>query len=371
MVKPDYLVTADYFNDLFLRNISFLDVRAEAEFVKGCMPHAINLPILNNHERHLVGTCYKQRGQQAAIQLGHELVGGELKASRVQQWCEHVVKKPNTHVYCWRGGMRSRLAQQWMSEAGVDVPLIEGGYKALRRSLVAIIDNAARNVPMIRIGGKTGVAKTLLIDEINCSIDLEKYASHRGSSFGRMVNQQPSQSNFEHMLAVNLLRKTRYTSNKKTLFVEDESCSIGVIGIPAKFYEAMRLSPLAVVEMPLEFRVQRVLKEYIIDMLAAYEAEDIENGFENFSNYLIESLLRIQKRLGLERHRHANELLAKALKMQLSTGDVQAHEAWITLILTEYYDPMYAYQIKKNNTSVVFRGSYAEVLEWAWQFDME
>lgn len=368
-MKQGYLVTAEHFHDLFLKDTCFLDVRAEGEFAKGYLPNAINLPILNDHERHLVGTCYKQQGQQTAIQLGHKLVCGELKMLRVRNWCEHVADKPNTHVYCWRGGMRSNLARLWMSEAGVDVPLIEGGYKALRRSLMQVIDSAACDFPMIRVGGQTGVAKTRLINEIDCSVDLEEYAHHRGSSFGRMVSQQPSQANFEHLLAIDLLRKTQLPGDNKILFVEDESRSIGLSSIPISFFEAMRRSPLVVVEMSFEFRVQRVLQDYVIDMLAAYHAKDAEKGFECFSDYLSEGLLRIQKRLGMERYKQANDLLIKALRTQLITGDVSEHEAWITLLLREYYDPMYAYQIQKNNASVAFRGSYAEVLEWARQLN--
>ena len=368
-MKQDHLVTAECFHDLFLQNTSFLDVRAEGEFAKGHLPNAINLPILNDQERHLVGTCYKQQGQQAAIQLGHKLVCGELKILRIKNWCAYAANKPNTHVYCWRGGMRSNLARRWMSEAGVDVSLIEGGYKALRRSLMQVIENAARDYPMIRIGGQTGVAKTCLINKLNCSIDLEKYAHHRGSSFGRMVNRQPTQANFEHFLAIDLLRKKQLLGGKKTLFVEDESRSIGLSSIPITFFEAMRRSPLAVVEMPFEFRVQRVLQDYVIDMLAAYQAKDAEKGFECFSDYLFEGLLRIQKRLGLERYKDANGLLTNALHTQFITGDVSAHKDWITLLLREYYDPMYAYQIQKNNASIAFRGSYTEVLEWARQLN--
>ncbi len=364
-MKPDYLVSTKDFNDLFLQNTPFLDVRAEGEFAKGAIPHAINLPILNNHERHLVGTCYKQRGREAAMQLGHQLVSGELKAVRIRTWCERVLERPGTHVYCWRGGMRSKLARQWMCETGVDVPLIEGGYKALRRSLMAIVEKVARDVPMIRIGGKTGVAKTRLINEIDYGVDLERHANHRGSSFGRMVSQQPTQADFEHQLAIDLLHKTNSINNGRTLFVEDESRSIGLVGVPLAFYNTMRCSPLIIVEMPFEFRVQQVLKDYVVDMLAAYQEENKETGFENFSCYLSESLLRIQKRLGMERHKRAHNLLVQALQIQANTESVEAHEAWIALLLREYYDPMYSYQLQKNDVPIVFRGNYDEVLAWS------
>ncbi|MDO9311634.1 MAG: tRNA 2-selenouridine(34) synthase MnmH, partial [Nitrosomonas sp.] len=181
-----------------MHDIPFLDVRSEDEFAKGSLPNSFNHPILNNHERRLVGICYKQKGQQAALQLGHKLVCGELKQNRTQHWRDFVTNNPDTHIFCWRGGMRSHLARQWINETGIAVPLVVGGYKALRRYLMQAIDEATINLSMIRIGGKTGVAKTLLINEITSSIDLEKHAMHRGSSFGDTVNQQPTQSDFEH-----------------------------------------------------------------------------------------------------------------------------------------------------------------------------
>lgn len=366
---PNELIRADRFCDLFLRNIPFLDVRAEDEFAKGCFPQSTNHPILNNHERHLVGTCYKQKGQQAAIELGHHLVCGKTKISRIQHWCELVAIHPDTHVYCWRGGMRSNLAQQWMHEAGTDIPLIEGGYKALRRYLIELIDTVAHNVHMIRIGGKTGVAKSGLINQTPNSVDLEKHANHRGSSFGQMVSEQPTQSNFEHAFAIDLLHTFGHALQDKTLFVEDESRNIGSIGIPAAFHDTMRQSQLILVEMPLTFRIQQILKEYVIEMLASFEIRYPENGFELFSHYLHDSLQRIQKRLGLARYKEIAEILTTALQTHVSTGSTQAHEAWIARLLADYYDPMYEYQLSKKEDLVIFRGSYDEVLDWVLQFN--
>lgn len=57
----DYLISVDQFHDLFMHDIPFLDVRSEDEFAKGGLPNSFNIPILNNHERHLVGICYKQK----------------------------------------------------------------------------------------------------------------------------------------------------------------------------------------------------------------------------------------------------------------------------------------------------------------------
>lgn len=361
----DHIATTQQLHNLFAHNTPFLDVRSEDEFFKGNFPNSYNIPILNNHERHLVGTCYKQKGKQAAIELGHKLVSGEIRQKRIEQWCNLASSTPGIHLFCWRGGMRSNLAQQWMLRAGVHVPRIEGGYKALRRYLMQVIDDTANNTAFIRIGGKTGTGKTALINEIAPSVDLEKHAAHRGSSFGHTINPQPSQSYFEHSVAIDLLRMTGKITGKNVIFIEDESRNIGTIAIPETFYQAMRRSPLALIEMPLEFRIQRILKEYIVDMSIAFQTKYRERGFDLFSDYLRQSLFRIQKRLGLERYRHLHALQLNALGTQFNTGSIHDHAAWIMQLLTEYYDPMYDYQIKKNKAPVIFQGNYQEVSEWA------
>ena len=55
------------------------DVRTPAEYERGHIPGAINLPIFTNEERAIVGTLYKNEGRQIAILKGLELVGPKLK----------------------------------------------------------------------------------------------------------------------------------------------------------------------------------------------------------------------------------------------------------------------------------------------------
>ena len=71
------------FRQLFLQNVPLMDVRAPIEFGKGAFPQAVNLPLMNDSERQKVGTQYKQQGQAAAIELGHQLVRVKLKAARI------------------------------------------------------------------------------------------------------------------------------------------------------------------------------------------------------------------------------------------------------------------------------------------------
>ena len=56
-----------------------IDTRSEKEYEKAHIPGAVNIPILNNEHRHIVGTIYKEEGRQAAVMKGFELVGPLFK----------------------------------------------------------------------------------------------------------------------------------------------------------------------------------------------------------------------------------------------------------------------------------------------------
>ncbi len=351
------------FRELLMADTPFLDVRAQVEFNSGTLPTSFNEPILNDDERHQVGTCYKQQGQDKAIELGHRLVSGDTKQRRIDRWCQFAREHTNAHLYCWRGGMRSNLTQQWMKEAGVDIPLVPGGYKALRRVLLDEVE-AVSNSAMIIIGGKTGTAKTPLINELATGIDLEGFAHHRGSSFGRRVEEPPCQTDFENRLAIDLLKK-RQASGSQPLFFEDESRMVGPISIPNSLWLAMCKAPIAVVEMSLEFRIQRILQEYVIEMEQEHLAVDSEQGYENYRQHLLASLYRIRKRLGSERYQQLEKVMNAALDQQHLSGDVSAHEAWIKSLLVDYYDPMYEYQLHNKQPRIQFTGDYQQVVEWA------
>ena len=71
-----------------------IDVRAPIEFAAGALPSAVNLPLMVDDQRHQVGIRYKNNGQQAAIELGHSLVAGEIKEQRIQAWQELYCGQP-------------------------------------------------------------------------------------------------------------------------------------------------------------------------------------------------------------------------------------------------------------------------------------
>jgi tRNA 2-selenouridine synthase len=119
-----------------------------------------------------------------------------------------------------------------------------------------------------------------------------------------------------------------------------------------------------IVEMPMEFRVQRIVQEYVIEMAQEFLDAHPTNGWELFVAYLTGSLSRVQKRLGLENYKRLAALMDGALRQQGEHGDTNGHEAWVTAMLKNYYDPMYAYQLEKQSDRIVFQGNYDEVLKW-------
>ncbi len=357
--------TSDYLS-LFLQDVPMMDVRAPVEFQQGAFPLSVSLPLMNDEERQQVGTCYKQQGQEAAIELGHRLVAGAIKAERVAAWRAFAEAHPEGYLYCFRGGLRSRIAQQWLAEAGIDYPFVTGGYKAMRRFLIDLIDSEAQRRDFVVISGRTGTGKTKVIDRVIEAIDLEGLANHRGSSFGRRVSAQPTQINFENSLAVALLKHRQRTSGR--LLIEDESVSIGSAHIPASLFATMKQSPLVLLDEPMAVRIDTVIEDYVVGLSREYADHYGEHGFERYSEYLLASMDRIRKRLGGALHQQLRALLAEALAAQREDGDIGLHRQWIEALLQRYYDPMYDYQLSTKQQRVVFQGNRQAIVDWFADF---
>ena len=361
------------YNDLFIHNTPLLDVRAPIEYQKGAFPNAANLPIMDDDERKIIGICYKNHGQQTAIKKGHQLVHGAIRETRIRKWIDFAKQNPNGSLYCFRGGLRSKITQQWLHKAGVDFPVVQGGYKALRSHLLQALENAALQCSFKLIGGKTGCGKTILVKQLKNGIDLEAAAYHRGSSFGRHATAQNNQINFENILAIDFI-KYRYQQPKlkNKIVLEDESRNIGFVGIPKTLFIKMRNSPLVVIEEPIGARIERLTQEYVVDMHQEFidSTNDSTTAFDNFSYYLLNSLEKVQKRLGPARYGGIKQTMQQALTLQAKTGEINKHYDWLSAILANYYDPMYEDQLKQRKEFICFRGNFDECKEFLGSSDL-
>ena len=352
----------DDYHAILLNDTPLLDVRAPVEFDQGSFPSAENFPLINNEEREAIGIRYKNLGQDEAIRLGHELVRDEVKSQRVQHWQQFFDENPHGVLYCFRGGMRSKISQQWIYEqTGTIYPRVKGGYKAMRRFLIDELEKSARQLQPIMLGGRTGIGKTVLLQRLNQQVDLEGIYHHRGSVFGKHVTPQPSQIDIENRLSIELLkiRNKQYSR----IVLEDEGTNIGSRAIPDVLFAKMKQSPLILLEAGIDERIDITFQEYIIESLAEHQQYNgDEAGFESWSNQLQTSIDKIQRRLGGVRHKELQTLLSDAIQRQLSTGDAERHKDWIKLLLVDYYDPMYDFQTEKKLDRVVYRGTQEEVL---------
>ena len=354
--------TEDY-RALFLADAPMMDMRAPLEFARGAFPAASSLPLMTDDERAKVGTCYKRRGQAAAIELGHALVSGETRARRLDAWIEFARAHPEGYLYCFRGGLRSQTVQQWLRQEGIDYPLVRGGYKAMRRFLIEEFERSVSGGEFVLVGGKTGTGKTRVINAIQRSIDLEGLANHRGSTFGQLPKPQPSQIDFENRLSIELMKLLDV--NPRRIYLEDEGRLIGRIYLPDILREAMGTAPLLVVEQSLDERVEVVIEDYILDLGNRFNALFGNEGPERHARKLQEDLAKIRKRLGGERFRRISDIMAAAFAAQQSSGDYSGHREWILFLLEKYYDPMYEYQLQQREGEVLFRGDRVAVTEWA------
>ena len=358
--SPD---TDDYLS-LFLNDVPLMDVRAPVEFSKGSFPGAENAPLMNDEERHRVGICYKEQGQDKAIELGHQLVAGDIKAQRIEAWKRFTAQHPDGYLFCFRGGLRSRLTQQWIKQAGIDYPLVKGGYKALRRFLIDSLEQRIESGDFQILSGRTGTGKTRVLHQLPNPVDLEGLANHRGSSFGRQVTPQPSQIDFENRLAVALLKA--HHARPGPVQLEDESRLVGRCALPETLRDRMAASPLLVLERSLEERIAIIREDYVEGMYADYRRRDgDEAGWQNFRDYLLSALDRIRKRLGGERHRKLRAQMETALALQERSHDISGHDAWIQALLQDYYDPMYDFQLSQKQGRILVRGGPDTIIDWA------
>ena len=319
-----------------------IDLRSEKEFHKGTIPGSVNIPILSNDEFENVGKEYKNKGQEAAINLGLQLVKGDLKNKRIDAWKNHLNKNPGCFIFCYRGGLRSKIAQEWLEKENIIVQRISGGYKNFRSNILDEHVNSKYDInKWMIIGGLTGSGKTALLSQFKETIDLEKIANHRGSAFGKNISPQPSQADFENELTLKYINHSH-----PNILLEDESRSIGRVTLPGTWYEKMQSSKLVVLKISTDERVNNILDEYVLQILKT------SNNVQELLNQYLFSLEKIKKRLGDKLFKEISDLMIKAFKM----NHLDSHKKWISKLLIGYYDPMYNYKLKLRKEYIVHIG---------------
>jgi tRNA 2-selenouridine synthase len=347
-------IASSQFAELLCAGVPILDVRAPIEFSQGSIPGSFNFPLLTDDERAEVGIVYKLQGQAAAITRGHQLVNTSTRAVRTAAWVQFAHQNPQTIITCFRGGLRSQTVQNWLQGEGLFLPVVEGGYKALRQFLLQNLEAQSRLRSMTVITGPTGSGKTEFLRRFPAhALDLEDCAQHRGSAFGARPGGQPAQIDFENQISLRLLKM-----NTGQLLVEDESRMIGQRVLPPTFFAAMNAAEALRLESSLNDRVERILEDYVKTPLRQNAAGD-----EVFSNYLV-ALSNIQKRLGGALYLELKAVLESCRQDFLNRSDLENNRVWIEKLLLHYYDPVYERGISRRKSLIIFRGTHEASAEF-------
>ena len=304
---------------------TIIDARSEGEYALDHLPGAVNWPSLNNEERIVVGTMYKQVNAFEAQKHGAAMVAANI-ARHIQREVLELPKNWQPLIYCWRGGKRSGSLSMVLGQIGFKVNLIEGGYKAFRAALVADMPQRVAPLQFKVISGPTGSGKTRLLHALAAEgaqvLDLEDLASHRSSVLGHIPGQpQPSQKHFDTLI----WQALRSFDPTRPVFVESESRKVGNLSIPESLMHAMRDSPCFELQLSLDERVALLMEDYPFFV----------NDPDLFCHRL-DALVALR-----------GKAVVEAWKTQVHSGQID-HVVRDLLVL--HYDPTYAASMVRNFT---------------------
>lgn len=301
-----------------------IDARSPSEFAEDRLPGAINLPVLDDEERRIVGTLYKQTSALAARKLG-----AALAARRIADHIEaQVADKPREWrplVYCWRGGQRSGSLAWFLGQIGFRTGQLAGGYKGFRALVREQLQQLPQPLDLVVIAGRTGSGKTRLLQSLAAQgeqvLDLEGLACHRGSVLGGLPGHpQPSQKHFDTLL----WQALQGFDPARPVYIESESARIGQLRVPEALLLRMRTQSRCVrLDMPDDARVALLLQEY------AFFADDPESFCR-----LLNGLVELQGR----------ERVAGWQAMARAGRWAELYAA----LMAQHYDPLYERSMQRN-----------------------
>ncbi|MGM5488177.1 MAG: tRNA 2-selenouridine(34) synthase MnmH [Nanobdellota archaeon] len=290
----------------------FIDTRSPAEFEEDTIPGAINIALFDNEERAEIGLLYKY-SQQHAYERGFELF-----KKKHPDFVSEMKKLPATRlvIFCWRGGMRSKVITDLARKLGFDAHQLEGGYKAYRQYVRDTLYSLKPN--FVVLYGLAGCGKTDLIKQLHPAIDLEGFAAHRSSVFGAIGLKPHTQKRFESLL----LQKLLEFKDEPYIFVEGESRKVGDLFIPDNIFSAMNKGTAIYVKSSLKRRSQRIVRDYFT------------HGEDEKIKDIIWSL---RQRLTKEVAQHLLDLMEKKDYQEVSK-----------ILLRDYYDARYGKYLEQS-----------------------
>lgn len=304
------------------KNVVYIDVRSLKEYEEDHIYNAINIPVLNDKERHEVGCVYKNESKEDAIRLGIKYT-----SNKILDFYDVVSRflKENKKVvfYCFRGGMRSNSIANTISAFNKKVYLLEGGYKQYRKYILNYINNIEGKFEFKVLSGFTGVGKTEILKKLKQNgkdiLDLEYLARNKGSVFGEIgYDVKTTQRLFETELVYELEH-----ANSNEIYLESESKRIGNIVLPNTLHNEMVKGIHYLIKTNINNRVDFIVKDYF------YQDKDFNIRIKNI-------LEKFRKGLSNE---IVDNLIGKL--------DNKEYDSIVRELCVLYYDPLYQKSIDK------------------------
>jgi tRNA 2-selenouridine synthase len=317
--SADVLIRLGEFSDV-------IDARSEGEFAEDHLPGAVNWPSLNNDERKLVGTEYKQISAFDAKKRGAALVAKNI-ARHLERDVIHKPRDWQPLVYCWRGGKRSGSLALILDQIGFNVTLVDGGYKAFRAALVADLPQLAAQFDYRVVCGTTGSGKTRLLQALAAQgaqvLDLEALANHRSSVLGVIPGlPQPTQKAYDSLIWAAL----KSFDAARPVYIESESKKVGNVAIPEGLITAMRAAPCLQLDLGEDERVELLLEDY------DFFVKDIE--------FFCDRLSALTQARGKD--------VVTDWQTRSRRGNVGDVASVVRELLVNHYDPVYLQSMKRN-----------------------
>lgn len=311
-------------NPVFYKQFkTIIDVRSPSEYAQGHIPGAHKIPLFTDEERSQVGTLYVRADPDKAFAKGFDIAIPRVK-EYISSLRDVVLPDNRILVHCWRGGLRSAAMAEVFRNAGFEVFLLRGGYKAYRHH---IREQLSKPRPVFILGGFTGSGKTEILhalqEEGEQIIDLERLACHKGSVFGALgESAQPTNEQFENNLGDLWLD----LDPLKPVWMEDESRMIGTVTLPEPIIEKLNRSVMIRVKVGTEYRIARLVHDY-----ARFD-----------KSVLAEAIQKIRLRLGGTETKIALDALW--------AGDFQI----VARITLKYYDKAYQHTLERRKDLRIF-----------------
>jgi len=250
----------EFWHSTTRRDALLLDVRAPIEFDRGSIPGAKSICLFDNAERATIGTLWRGQGHDVALQQGYDFLNESQ--TKLMEKINSLDPDKQIYVYCAKGGLRSKIACNLIRTFGKTPIQLIGGYRRFREYCTESFEALNNdNVTFISLNGLAGSGKTLILDQLPNSLNLEKCAAHSGSAFGHIGMEPASTKEFE----ANLLDNLYDIDTNKPIFVEAEGRRIGKLSIPKPIWQKMLAAEQIEIFADLEVRTQRMIDLYIID----------------------------------------------------------------------------------------------------------